>query len=177
MLSHNYRQQASAFGLPISVIIIVPLLIMVLTNDTTLGWDIIPLLNIPIMIIGLATILSGLTLMAVTIRMFSKIGKGTLAPWAPPQKLVVKGIYQRTRSPMISGVLIVLLGEAVVLSSVWIFIWFTMAIIANHLYFIRFEEPGLLERFGDSYALYKENVPRWIPRRNPWKPDQESEDT
>jgi protein-S-isoprenylcysteine O-methyltransferase Ste14 len=176
-MSFTRRQQISALGLPIGVLIIIPFLILLLTNDTTIGWDFIPLLNFPIIMIGLATMLFGLMLMTVTIRMFSKIGKGTLAPWAPPQKLVVKGIYQRTRNPMILGVLIVLLGEVIVLSSFWIFLWFSLAIVINHLYFIRFEEPGLLERFGNAYVSYKENVPRWIPRRTPWNPDQESEET
>ncbi|TFG26675.1 isoprenylcysteine carboxylmethyltransferase family protein [Candidatus Thorarchaeota archaeon] len=175
MMCANRRQHVSALGLPIGVLIVIPSLIMLLTNDVTIGWDIDPLLNIPIMIIGLAVILSGLTLLVATIRMFSKIGKGTLAPWAPPQTLVVKGIYQRTRSPMISGVLIVLLGEAIVLSSTWIFLWFLLATITNHFYFIRFEEPGLLDRFGDAYQSYKDNVPRWIPRRKPWQPDHDSE--
>jgi protein-S-isoprenylcysteine O-methyltransferase Ste14 len=114
--------------------------------------------------------------MAITIKMFSKIGKGTLAPWAPTQKLVVMGIYQRTRNPMITGVLIVLLGESIVLSSTAIFLWFLIAAVVNHFYFIRFEEPGLLERFGDAYQVYKDNVPRWIPRRSPWKSDQEYEE-
>ncbi|MFW9845075.1 MAG: methyltransferase family protein, partial [Candidatus Thorarchaeota archaeon] len=120
---------------------------------------------------------SGLTLMAVTIRMFSKIGKGTLAPWAPTEKLVVDGLYSRTRSPMIMGVLIVLIGEVIVLSSLWILLWFAVFAIGNHFYFIRFEEPGLLDRFGDAYQTYKENVPRWIPRRKPWKPDQSSKES
>jgi protein-S-isoprenylcysteine O-methyltransferase Ste14 len=176
-MNHSRRQQASAFGLPITVLIIIPFLIMLLTNDTTLGWNIPPSLNTPIMILGLAAILSGLVLLSVTIRMFSKIGKGTLAPWAPTEELVVSGLYSRTRSPMISGVLMVLVGEVVVLSSLWILLWFVFFAISNHFYFIRFEEPGLLNRFGEAYQLYKENVPRWIPRRKSWNPDQESEET
>jgi len=149
---------------------------MLLTNDYSLGWNLPSSLNTPIMILGLATIFSGLTLLAVTIKMFSRIGKGTLAPWAPTQELVVEGLYGRTRSPMISGVLIVLFGEVVVLSSLWIFLWFVFFAIGNHFYFIRFEEPGLLDRFGDAYQSYKDNVPRWLPRRKSWKPDQESEE-
>ncbi|MCJ7817962.1 MAG: isoprenylcysteine carboxylmethyltransferase family protein [Candidatus Thorarchaeota archaeon] len=172
-MGHSRRKQASAFGLPITVLIIVPFLILPLTNDTTLGWNIHPSLNTPLMILGLAAIFSGLVFLTATIRMFSKIGKGTLAPWAPTEELVVDGLYSRTRSPMISGVLIVLAGEVIVLSSLWIVIF----AIGNHFYFIRFEEPGLLDRFGDAYQSYKENVPRWIPRRRPWKPDQESEET
>ncbi len=31
------------------------------------------------------------------------------------------------------------------------------------------EEPGLARRFGDDYRLYKNNVPRWLPRLTPWK--------
>lgn len=173
----NRRQQVSAFGLPIIVLVFIPFLIMLLTNDTTLGWTIPSSLNTPIMILGIAAILSGLVLLSVAIRMFSKIGKGTFAPWAPTEELVVDGLYSRTRSPMISGVLMVLAGEAVVLSSLWIFLWFVFFAVGNHFYFIRFEEPGLVDRFGDAYQSYKDNVPRWIPRRKPWKPDQESEET
>jgi protein-S-isoprenylcysteine O-methyltransferase Ste14 len=77
---------------------------------------------------------------------------------------------------MISGVLIVLVGESIVFSSLWIFIWFVLFAVGNHIFFIRFEEPGLLDRFGDAYQSYKDNVPRWIPRWKPWRPDQESEE-
>jgi protein-S-isoprenylcysteine O-methyltransferase Ste14 len=150
---------------------------MFLTNDTTFGWNIHPSLDTPILVLGLAAIFSGLTLLIVTIRMFSRIGKGTLAPWAPTERLVVEGLYSRTRSPMISGVLIVLIGETIVLSSLWLLLWFVIFAIGNHFYFIRFEEPGLIERFGDAYQSYKDNVPRWIPRREPWRPDQSSEGT
>lgn len=174
MMKHSRRQQAGAYGLPITVLVIVPFLIMFLSNDTSLGWNLHPSLDTPIIILGLAVILSGLALLAMTIRMFSRIGKGTLAPWAPTAELVVEGLYGRTRSPMILGVLIVLVGEVIVLSSLGIFLWFVFFAIGNHFYFIRFEEPGLLDRFGDAYQKYKENVPRWIPRRKPWAPDQES---
>ncbi|TFH08754.1 MAG: isoprenylcysteine carboxylmethyltransferase family protein [Candidatus Thorarchaeota archaeon] len=172
---HSKRQQASAFSLPIGVLIIIPVILLFLSNDTSIGWNLPPLFNITVILVGLALIFSGLTMMIITIRMFSKVGEGTLAPWAPTRKLVIKGIYQRTRNPMILGVLIVLIGEAILLSSVWLFLWFVIATVVNHFYFIRFEEPGLVERFGDAYRSYKENVPRWIPRRKPWNPTQDFE--
>jgi len=163
--------------LPISVLIIFPSLVLYFTNDTTISWNFNPIIDTLLLIVGIVTMLLGLTLLFVTIRMFSKIGKGTLAPWAPPQNLVVEGIYSRTRSPMISGVLITLLGEGIVFSSLWIFIWFVIFVIGNHFYFIKSEEPGLVARFGDAYLEYKENVPRWIPRRKPWTPDYESDES
>jgi hypothetical protein len=30
------------------------------------------------------------------------------------------------------------------------------------------EEARLLGRFGQDYIIYKQNVPRWIPRLRPW---------
>ena len=59
----------------------------------------------------------GLLLFAASLRQFAVRGKGTLAPWDPPKHLVVEGPYRYVRNPMISGVLFVLLGEALVLRS------------------------------------------------------------
>jgi protein-S-isoprenylcysteine O-methyltransferase Ste14 len=101
--------------------------------------------------------------------MFSNIGEGTLAPWAPTQKLVVVGIYRYMRNPMITGVLFALLGEWIVLSNYALFLWFLFFFLGNHVYFIKSEEPGLVARFGEEYELYRENVPRWLPRRTPWE--------
>jgi protein-S-isoprenylcysteine O-methyltransferase Ste14 len=39
----------------------------------------------------------------------------------------------------------------------------------NAVYFPLVEEPGLRRRFGEDYDAYRANVPRWIPRRRPWK--------
>ena len=176
-LNRSRRQHASSYGLPITVLIIFPSLILYLTNDTTIGWNIHPVIDTMLLVLGIALTLSGLTLLFVTVRMFSNIGNGTLAPWAPPEKLVIEGLYARTRSPMISGVLIALLGEGFTFSSFWILFFFVFFTIGNHIYFIKSEEPGLVKRFGDAYIEYKENVPRWIPRRTPWTPDYESKES
>jgi protein-S-isoprenylcysteine O-methyltransferase Ste14 len=32
-----------------------------------------------------------------------------------------------------------------------------------------FEERNLREELGEAYTLYRENVPMWIPRVQPWK--------
>ncbi|MFX1559136.1 MAG: methyltransferase family protein [Promethearchaeota archaeon] len=169
------RQHASAIMLPIGVMIIIPWFLMWITADETIGWPALGSLNLLIFLVGLTILLTGLLLTAACIRMFAHIGKGTLAPWAPPQNLVVVGIYRYMRNPMISGVLLGLLGEAVILSSYAMFLWFLLAFIGNHIYFIKSEEPGLLKRFGKEYAEYFENVPRWLPRRTPWMPSRNPE--
>ena len=115
---------------------------------------------------GLVIMLIGLFVMVMTISRIITIGKGTLAPWSPTRKLVVQGMYRYVRNPMIMGVMTVLIGEAVSILSVNIFIWALVFFAINHLYFLVYEEPDLEEKFGDAYQEYKANVSRWIPR---WK--------
>ena len=160
--------------LPVVVMILIPWLLMRLTNDVTIGWSFAWPLDVVVMLIGLATLFFGLILLGICIRMFATLGEGTLAPWAPTQKLVVTGIYRYMRNPMITGVLIGLLGESIILSNAAMFLWFLIAFIGNHIYFIKSEEPGLVKRFGGQYIIYRENVPRWIPRRKPWSPSGSS---
>jgi len=59
------------------------------------------------------------------------IGKGTLAPWNPTQKLVVQGVYRHVRNPMISGVCFFLLGEAMVAASWPLLSWFIVFALGN----------------------------------------------
>ena len=137
------RDHLSAFMLPFIVLGIIPSCLLFFSNDLSIGWDLPYWLNLFALILGLLLILFGLALMIVTIRLFYRIGKGTLAPWAPTQHLVVEGIYQRVRNPMISGVGIIAFGEGVILSSYPILIWAILIFVLNHFYFIFSEEPGL----------------------------------
>jgi protein-S-isoprenylcysteine O-methyltransferase Ste14 len=59
----------------------------------------------------------GLVLFAASLRRFAAEGEGTLAPWDPPRKLVISGPYRYVRNPMISGLIFVLFGEALLLLS------------------------------------------------------------
>lgn len=120
--------------------------------------------------LGVLFLLIGLMLFVQSLILFIKIGKGTLAPWNPTQKLVVKSLYQYVRNPMILGVLCILIAESLWFQSFNIFLWFVFFFTTCNLYFIFKEEPDLLKRFGEEYKIYKRNVPRWIPRRKPWRP-------
>ena len=93
-----------------------------------------------------------------------------LAPWDPTRRLVATGPYQYVRNPMISGVLAMLLGEAFFFGSMLLFVWAATFWLINQIYFLASEEPGLRRRFGEDYRRYEANVPRWLPRRRPWKP-------
>jgi len=119
---------------------------------------------------GAAALAVGLTLFIATVRHFARTGRGTLAPWDPPRVLVVQGVYRYVRNPMISGVLFILLAQTLLTGSRRVLVWFGLFFIINLVYIPLFEEAGLAKRFGEQYRLYKQNVPRWIPRLTAWVP-------
>jgi protein-S-isoprenylcysteine O-methyltransferase Ste14 len=148
-----------SFILPITVLIIIPIYI---EQDFTI---------IPVnALIGLPLIIAGLSAMFLTISSFIRIGKGTLAPWSPTKKLVIRGMYRYVRNPMIMGVMTVLIGEAIVFMSRNLLEWAGIFFLINTIYFIIYEEPDLEQKFGEEYREYKRNVGRWIPRLKPFKP-------
>ena len=124
----------------------------------------------PLILIGGAMLALGLALIVQTVALFATVGKGTLAPWDPTARLVVRGPYRRVRNPMISGVLCVLLGEALLFGSLALLVWFAFVFAVNAVYFPLVEEPGLRRRFGADYEAYRAAVPRWLPRLRPWQP-------
>ena len=82
--------------------------------------------------------------------------------------MVAVGPYRFVRNPMISGVALMLAGQALLWGSWVITIWASLFVLINHVYFVLAEEPGLERRFGEPYRIYKANVPRWLPRMKPW---------
>ncbi len=153
-----WRQLAAILLLPGIVTIVVPASI-VWRNGIEVG---------PLAVIGIPLVVVGLLLLAGTIKLFASVGHGTLAPWDPTIRLVVRGPYRYVRNPMISGVLFVLLGEAALAGSLPLLLWFGAVFAVNAVYLPLVEEPGLSRRFGDDYATYKAHVPRWVPRIRPW---------
>jgi protein-S-isoprenylcysteine O-methyltransferase Ste14 len=169
-----WRHLRAIILLPGVVTLVIPGIILWRTGMDSRGlWQSVPASRLILPIVGVIFICLGLVLMTATIRLFATVGKGTLAPWEPPQRLVVRGVYCHVRNPMISGVLFVLLGEAVLTGSVPLFRWFLIFAVINAIYIPLLEEPGLARRFGEDYRVYRRNVPRWIPRWEPWAGEEE----
>jgi protein-S-isoprenylcysteine O-methyltransferase Ste14 len=154
--------------LPGVVTIVVPAEIVRRTGTLNVGWGLTPPLSWLPWLLGFVLIGLGLLLMYRTISLFAGFGEGTLAPWDPPRRLVIRGVYRRVRNPMISGVFFVLLGETVLSGSPPLLVWFLIVFVVNAVYIPLIEERSLENRFGDEYLDYRRNVPRWIPRLRPW---------
>jgi protein-S-isoprenylcysteine O-methyltransferase Ste14 len=124
--------------------------------------------RIALQLAGIALCAVGLVLFTASLRRFASEGEGTLAPWDPPRKLVVRGPYRYVRNPMISGVNFVLFGEALVLLSRPHGVWASAFLALNLVYIPLVEEPQLERRFGDAYRDYCKHVRRIWPRLRPW---------
>ncbi|HOL16097.1 MAG TPA: isoprenylcysteine carboxylmethyltransferase family protein [Bacillota bacterium] len=162
-------QAMSILLLPFNATVTIPLILLLFGEEKGLKLSLVSSRDILIITAGVAVASTGIFLLAVTIRLFIVIGRGTLAPWKPAQKLVVKGPYRYARNPMISGVSLILAGEAILFRSYNLLAWLIVFLLINHIYFVLVEEPGLAKRFGEEYEIYKQNVPRWLPRLTPWE--------
>ena len=140
--------------LPGTVTVLVPALL--LSDARFAPW--------PLAVAGAVLLAAGVGTIGWTVSLFAGVGRGTLAPWDPPSKLVVRGPYRYVRNPMISGVLTMLLGEAALFGSWELLIWAAVVFALNAVYFVAVEEPGLRRRFGAEYEAYAARTPRWVPR-------------
>ncbi len=102
---------------------------------------------------------------------FGWTGRGTPAPIAPPQRLVVVGFYRYVRNPMYVGFFVGWVGLWVVFGRAnLVAIAAVAAVMVGVAVFVRlYEEPTLRRMFGADYEDYCRNVPRWLPRIHPWK--------
>ena len=170
------RRLLSSLIVPNLVLIGVPIVILVLTDPSHRGWAKDPPLSVILLVSGLVLVVVGLILFVGTVRLFSQHGEGSIMPWDPTQRLIVRGVYRHVRNPMHTGVFLVLFGEGLLLRSTPLLV-LVAAVVVLHLFYIPLsEERGLERRFGEAYREYKRNVPRWIPRLRPWEPSPQEQD-
>jgi len=113
-------------------------------------------------VLGLVPFALGLVLLLWCVRDFYVRGRGTLVPWAPPQELVVTGLYRFSRNPMYIAVTLVLCGWALGFRSRSVAIYALAVMVAFHLRVVFSEEPWLARTHGNQWLRYKAHVPRWI---------------
>ncbi len=96
---------------------------------------------------------------------FASAGRGTPAPIDPPRMLVARGLYRVVRNPMYVGVLLILIGESIIFSSLAILQYALFVWLMFHLFVVFYEEPTLRKKFGATYDEYRKSVSRWVPHR------------
>jgi protein-S-isoprenylcysteine O-methyltransferase Ste14 len=112
--------------------------------------------------LAVAPLAAGAVILLWGVRDFYAAGKGTLAPWDPPKRLVMVGLYRVTRNPMYIGVLLLLFGWIGLAGSPLLAGYTVILAIAFHLRVVLYEEPKLHKQFGEQWFAYAATVPRWI---------------
>jgi protein-S-isoprenylcysteine O-methyltransferase Ste14 len=120
-------------------------------------------------VIGVLLIVLGVPGLVDSFVRFALQGLGTPAPIAPPQHLVVTGLYRYVRNPMYVSVLGVVLGQALAFGDARLLVYGALFWLACHLFVVAFEEPTLARAFKEEFERYRANVPRWLPRITPWQ--------
>ncbi len=98
---------------------------------------------------------------------FARVGRGTPVPFDAPREQVTVGLYRHMRNPMMAGMVLTLLGEAVAYLSVWLLGYALAVWLVLHLCVVLYEERTLRRKFGDPYRAYCAAVSRWVPRARP----------
>lgn len=112
---------------------------------------------------GLSLVIVGGVLLIACIYEFARSGRGTLSPVDPPQELVVRGLYRYVRNPMYLSVTLVLLGEALLIDSWALAVYWAVWFAWVNVFVIAYEERTLRHQFGASYDVYTRQVRRWVP--------------
>jgi protein-S-isoprenylcysteine O-methyltransferase Ste14 len=133
-----------------------------------------PLLGFwPFRIAGPVLIAAGLPILLDSFARFAIEGLGTPAPVAPPQHLVITGLYRFVRNPMYVSVLILIFGQGLLFGSVRLLEYGVIVWLGFFAFVVLYEEPSLRRKFGPAYEEYCARVRRWIPRLRPWRSGQE----
>ena len=115
-------------------------------------------------VIGALLICAGFPVLLDSFGRFAIQGLGTPAPVAPPQHLVVTGLYCYVRNPMYVAVSSLVFGQGLLFGSVQVLKYGVAVVLGFHLFVLLYEEPALRSKFGSEYDNYCKNVRRWWPR-------------
>ncbi|HET6987786.1 MAG TPA: isoprenylcysteine carboxylmethyltransferase family protein [Kribbella sp.] len=113
---------------------------------------------------GFAVVAAGAFVVLRAFVRFVREGRGTPAPVAPTQELVVGGDYRYVRNPMYVGVVTAILGQALVFLDPWVLSYGVLAWAVMALFVRFYEEPVLRQRYGRQYEEYCRRVPAWVPK-------------
>ncbi len=115
-------------------------------------------------ILGVMLIIVGAPGVVDSFARFALEGLGTPAPIAPPQKLVVTGLYRYVRNPIYIAVVAVVFGQALLFGDSRLLWYGALLWLFFHVWVVVIEEPLLKQTFGTEYESFRTDVPRWIPR-------------
>lgn len=86
----------------------------------------------------------------------------TTVPGNASSQLVTWGPYRFSRNPMYVGLVVAYLGEAAILRQIVPVVLLPLVVAYVNWIVIPVEEAKLTEVFGEAYARYRKEIPRWL---------------
>lgn len=112
-------------------------------------------------LLGLFPLIAGIAFNLIADSKF-KSEQTTVKPFEKSSKLITTGVFRVSRHPMYLGMVLILLGIAILLGSLTPLIVVTIFSILMELVFVRTEERMLEDQFGSTWNTYKNRVRKWI---------------
>jgi protein-S-isoprenylcysteine O-methyltransferase Ste14 len=120
-----------------------------------------------VQVVGVLLIAAGLVPLVHAFTQFARAG-GTPMPLAPTQRLVVTGFNRYVRNPMYVGLILAIVGQALLFGSPALLLYAAVVWIATASFVRWYEELTLVRRYGTQYDTYRRNVRAWVPRLRSW---------
>ena len=92
-------------------------------------------------------------------------GHGTPFPLDPTRVLVRSGPYHHIRNPQAVAATVIVIGECLLVQSQLIWLLLAATLLYLELLAAPVEDWQLRRQFGGEYLAYRQQVPRWLPRR------------
>jgi len=112
-------------------------------------------------LLGVVPLVIGIILNLVADGVFKKLGT-TVKPFEESTALITTGVFRISRHPMYVGMVLILIGIAVLMGSLTPYAVIPVFAVLMEVVFIRVEERMLEEKFSEAWLVYKEKVRRWI---------------
>lgn len=120
-------------------------------------------------VVGAVLVAAGLVPAVSAFVEFVRAG-GTPIPAAPTERLVVSGFNRYVRNPMYVGLVLAIIGQALLFWNLWLLAYAAAAWAVPAAFVRWYEEPTLARAYGAEYEEYRRSVPAWLPRPRPWTP-------
>lgn len=119
------------------------------------------LVFMPWNLVGAVLMVLGLAMTITGARSFHRVDT-PVRPFEPSTKLVTSGPFRLSRNPMYLGMVVALVGTAVLLGTLTPWLVPPVFAVVIHHFFVLPEEKLMEQTFGDEYRAYCARVRRWL---------------
>ena len=119
------------------------------------------LISFPHNLAGVLVSAAGLLITAAGAGQFSR-ARTNIRTLDEPGTPITDGLFRWSRNPMYLGFFLLLLGMAILLRAATPFLAVLLFVIVADRWYVAFEEPVMLRKFGKHYEAYMRSTRRWI---------------